>query len=99
MRAPYEEIPDAVRAVSHASTSDSFQTVTPAEILCGAGNLPSRTQRHTVAGLTGNLPGLAEVVARPLIRITLWDILAFSRRQEKYEMSARVIPRHDVSRL
>jgi hypothetical protein len=42
-----------------ASTSSKSHTVTDGPIENGFGNLPSRTQRHTVAGLTGSLPRLA----------------------------------------
>lgn len=58
----------------NASTSAAFQTVTESLSLNGFGNLPSRTQRHIVAGLTGNLPDLDGVLANSLIRITLCDI-------------------------
>jgi hypothetical protein len=42
--------------------------------LKGATNLPSRTQRQTVAGLTGNMPGFFGVLANSLMRITLLPI-------------------------
>lgn len=57
-----------------ASTSDAFQTVTESDNLNGFGNFPSRTQRQTVAGLTGNNPLLALVVAICATRITRCDM-------------------------
>ena len=56
-----------------ASTSAACQTVMDLPNLNGFGNLPSRTQRHTVAGLTGSLPGLFGVLANWLIRMTSCD--------------------------
>jgi uncharacterized membrane protein len=58
-----------------ASTSAAFQTVTDSLNLNGFGNLPSRTHRQIVAGLTGSLPAFAGVLASSLILITLCDIL------------------------
>lgn len=58
----------------NASISEAFQTVTDSPNLNGFGNLPSRTQRHIVAGLTGSLPGLFAVVANSLSLIIRCDM-------------------------
>lgn len=57
----------------NASTSSASHTVTLAPSLKGFGNRPSRTQRHTVVGLTGSLPGLPLVDASSAMRITRCD--------------------------
>lgn len=44
-------------AAIHARTSPTFQAVIRLPNLVGSGNLPSRTQRQNVAGLTGNGTG------------------------------------------
>lgn len=63
----------SARCAMKASTSAASQTVTDSPSLNGLGNRPSRTQRQMVAGLTGNLPGFAGVLANSLMRITLCD--------------------------
>ena len=58
----------------NASTSSASHTVTLAPSLKGFGKRPSRTQRHTVVGLTGSRPGRVLVDASSAMRITRCDM-------------------------